>query len=147
MRAFPIIVLLTTLFALIPGCASAPRSEAPAAAPVGGWTLVSMAGRPLPDPPAIGLRVPTLLISEAGEVSGVAGVNRFSGRTEFGPSGEELLRFGPLAVSRVAGPPEAMAFGRSYLAALADTRGFTTTGGTLVLTGEDGELLAFRSAD
>jgi heat shock protein HslJ len=151
MRAALIFVLVAFLLGPLPGCASTPRSEAPvgapAGSPVGAWLLVSIGGDPLPAPLPTGARAPTLVIESEGAISGVAGVNRFSGRADHEAWGEGLIRFGPFAVTRMAGPPEAMAIESSYLAALAESRGFTVSAGALVLTGEGGELLAFRAAD
>jgi lactoylglutathione lyase len=84
------------------------------------------------------------LVFEDGRIAGFGGVNRYAG--EYTLDGEELT-LGPLAVTRMAGPPEAMASERRYLDALGRTARAAVEEGTLVLADGDGnELLRFAQS-
>jgi len=71
--------------------------------------------------------------------TGYSGVNSFSGTYEASAAG---LRFGPLAATRRAGPPAAMAFESAYFKALAATRSYRISGDTLELLDAEGEVRA-----
>jgi|Tabmets5t2r1_1033131.scaffolds.fasta_scaffold01094_5 heat shock protein HslJ len=75
------------------------------------------------------------LVFEDGRIAGFGGVNRYAG--EYTLEGEEL-RLGPLAVTRMAGPPEAMESERRYLDALGRAARAAVDEGTLVLADGDG---------
>src|SRR5207302_4495540 len=81
------------------------------------WTLIELNGSPVPAAAAEGHRdPPTLRFSpEKKQASGFSGVNRFFGPYEH--EGEKL-KFGALAGTRMAGPPEAMALEQEFLAML-----------------------------
>jgi heat shock protein HslJ len=73
--------------------------------------------------------------------TGYAGVNRFSGGYELDGTS---LRFGPLATTRRAGPPEAELLEASVLTALGSTAGWKITGGSLeLLDGTGARLMRF----
>ena len=91
------------------GCvANSEKSSASPPLPTGSWTLTTIENQPLPNPLPPGLRPITLTISDAGDVSGNAGINRYSGTVDTGAWENREIVFGPLAVSRMAGPPAAM---------------------------------------
>jgi heat shock protein HslJ len=71
--------------------------------------------------------------------TGYSGVNSFSGTYEASAAG---LKFGPLAATRRAGPPAAMAFESAYFKALAATRSYRISGDTLELLDAQGEVRA-----
>ena len=64
------------------------------------WSVVEIAGTPVPDGIAVTIDVP-----EAGVIAGASGCNRFNGRFE---TTDEAIRFGALAGTRMMCPPERM---------------------------------------
>ncbi len=111
------------------------KSEKVPAALVGEWTLVEVAGAA----PAEGMRTPTLTVMADGTVGGNSGVNRFTGRLA---DGDEAV-FGPMASTRMAGPPAAMELENRVLKAMAAATSFEIEGDRLILSGPDGPLLTF----
>lgn len=85
---------------------------------------------------------PTIAFGEDGSVSGAAGVNRFVGTWSLD---EGVLVFGPLATTRMAGPPERMDLERRFLDVLAARCTVTRTDGGLLLM-SDGGSLGFSAA-
>lgn len=74
-----------------------------------------------------------------GRVAGCAGINRFGGQASVE---RDRIRVGPLASTRMAGPPEAMAAEDQVLRALDATRRWEIVDDRLVLRDESGgELL------
>jgi heat shock protein HslJ len=124
--------LLAVAF-LAPACSSpAPEPQpAPAVQKVQGqWILVELNGQPVT---YVGGRVPSLDLTSDGLVAGLAGVNRFTGQTD--AQGLRVGRFdlGPLAVTKMAGSDELMAFEHRYLAALDSADGLRVVDGKLEL--------------
>ena len=68
--------------------------------------------------------------------TGYSGVNSFSGSFE---TGAASLKFGPLAATRRAGPPQAMAFEAALFKALEATRSYRIAGATLELLDAEGK--------
>lgn len=101
----------------------------------------------MPDPADL----PTLRFEGDARVSGFAGVNRCSGSVaigDVGAMGETPLRFGPIATTRMAGPPDRMALESAFLGMLGEVRAARTTTGPdgvslLVLLGDAGPLATF----
>ena len=88
------------------------------------WVLEHVGGEPVTG------AAPVLDLGADGRVGGSTGVNRvMGGYTVDGP----VLRFGPLATTRMAGPPEAMALEQAWLAVLVGEVPFEVTGDRLVL--------------
>jgi heat shock protein HslJ len=84
------------------------------------------------------------LTLEDGRAHGSGGVNRFAG--EYTIDGDRLA-LGPLAATRMAGPPEANRAELAFFAALERAARVTVAGGRLVLADADGaELLRFVPA-
>jgi heat shock protein HslJ len=79
-----------------------------------------------------------------GKATGSTGVNRMSGTYTIRPP--DSLTFGPLATTRRAGPPDAMAQETALLAAIKDTTGYRLAGSTLELLGASGTLATFTAA-
>ncbi|MCU1536286.1 MAG: protein of unknown function Meta and HslJ [Humibacillus sp.] len=88
------------------------------------WVLERVGGEPVTG------TAPVLDLGADGRVGGSTGVNRLIGTYAVdGP----VLRFGALATTRMAGPPEAMALEQAWLAVLVEEVPFTVTDGRLVL--------------
>ena len=141
-----LVLLILGLFVIaLPGCqttgdggdASGPPS------PIGQWSLIAIGGESLPSPLPQGANQPTLRIKPDGAASGLGGINRFTGEAEIAQWPSRDISFGPLAVTRMAGPPQAMGMETAYLRRLGEVRRFEFEGPTLVLRGDAGELLAF----
>jgi hypothetical protein len=90
------------------------------------WHLVSGEGT-----------ISTLTFAE-GRAAGSAGVNRYTGAAT---TEGERLTFGSIAVTRMAGPAEAMAAEDAFLAALSATAGWAVEDGLLVLRDTAGTTL------
>lgn len=71
-----------------------------------------------------------------GTVSGCGGINRIGGRADI--EGDRI-RIGPLASTRMTGPPEAMAAKDAFLRGLDAARRWELVDGRLVLHDEAGE--------
>ena len=98
------------------------------------WTLTELQGKPF-TPPAEGHGGPTLrLDAEKKTANGFSGVNRFFGSYE---STGGRLKFGPIAGTKMAGPPERMAVESSFLAMLASVTAWRIGEGALSLLHED----------
>lgn len=135
----------TTIFAvaalLLAGCggnatktAAEPAGEATLE---GSWQLIELDGMSM----HAGIDPPTLAVND-GQVSGFAGVNRLAG----GLAGEGELLFGPLATTRMAGPPPAMELETRYLAALQQATGWRIEDGRLLLQAAGDTLAIFEPA-
>lgn len=95
-----------------------------------GLTLKGKA-TPLPD-----TRRPTIQFGDNGAVSGMAGVNRYS--TGATVSGKDTLAWtGPIAATKMAGPPEAMALESAFLGALEAATRISLRDGKLTLASAD----------
>jgi len=147
MRHLRIGVLLATLLGVpaITACSHASGGASPRAAPLEGtrWVLAEIGGNRaamgLDDEPV------TLQLDRAVRLAtGYAGVNRFSGVYDLDGAS---LRFGPLATTRRAGPPEAESLETAVLAALAAVSGWKVTGESLELLDHTGSrLMRFDAA-
>ncbi len=85
------------------------------------------------------------LVFDGSRAFGFGGVNRLTG--EYTLDGD-VLELGPIASTRMAGPPEAMQSESDYFGALARVARAAAVGGTLVLFDDDGsELLRFVPAN
>jgi heat shock protein HslJ len=96
----------------------------------GGWTVAAMPGGVLDDAP------PTIAFVE-GRVTGWAGVNRFAG--SYALEGAALT-VGPLAMTRMAGPPERMHQEARLAASLDGPLAVAEDDGAIVLSGAAGAL-------
>lgn len=100
------------------------------------WRIVELSGAPIEPADAV-LELHFDVANAA--VSGRSGVNAFSGT--FVRDGASL-RFGPLAVTRMAGPPARMELETTVLAALEATRGWRVGDRRLDLLDAAGATLA-----
>jgi heat shock protein HslJ len=89
-----------------------PGTTLPAAIAGTAWTVTAMPGAARVDGPR---GAPTLAFDAAGRASGSSGVNRFSVRVEAGPG---WMRVSQAIVTRMAGPPDAMALESDFLSRL-----------------------------
>ncbi len=76
---------------------------------------------------------PTISFAVGAGLSGFAGVNRFKGRLEASGLAAGAFKTSPLAMTRMAGPPEAMQLEGEFATALSKATAFTLEGDTLVL--------------
>ena len=103
------------------------------------WTLTEINGKPVsvaedhPKPPTLRFN------SEKKQASGFSGVNRFFGSYQLDG---ETLKFGPLAGTRMAGPPEAMAAEAAFLTMLGSVTGYRISGGGTLELLHDGAVTA-----
>lgn len=86
---------------------------------------------------------PTLLVATDGNASGFAGVNRW-----FGPCKQDgpTLKFGMVAMTRMAGPPERMELERTYADALRTVTSWCVMNGRLQLLDGTSVVLEFQPA-
>lgn len=89
----------------------------------GEWKLVKIGEKDVPKTVAA-----TLGVTADGKVSGDTGVNRF-----FGQLAKEKTLFGPLGMTRRAGPPEAMEVEAGFTKALSEVTRFAIKDKTLTL--------------
>lgn len=116
------------------------QADAPANPLAGEWILKFLAGATLPDDVAVpkDAKAPTLKIAADGTVSGFSGVNRVMGKL----AGTEGKLFGPLAGTRMAGPPQAMKLETAFLQALEKAMSGKRAEKQLQLFDSQGKLLA-----
>jgi heat shock protein HslJ len=100
----------------------------------GDWKLVKLGD----ESPTADLML-TLSVAADGKVSGSSGVNRFAGKLA-----DEKKLFGPLVMTRRAGPPEAMAVEASYAKALDEATRFEIKEDKLTLFAVDQSRLTFE---
>lgn len=104
------------------------------------WRLVTLGDR---DEPALAAAAQGVTAQFAnGVVTGFSGCNRYRGG--FTLEGNRLT-VGPLAGTKMACPPPAMAIETAFHEALAGTSQFTTEQGQLILTSTSGLRLLFRA--
>lgn len=97
-------------------------------------TALTVKGKETPLPAT---RRPTIQFGDNGAVSGMAGVNRYS--TAATVSGKDSLAWtSPVAATKMAGPPEAMALENAFLQALEAANKVELRDGKLKLTSTDG---------
>lgn len=94
------------------------------------WVLAELDGRAVPTPPEGWLARSLSFDANGLRVTGHAGVNGFGGR--YSQHGSELS-FGPLALTRRAGPPELMDAESRYTQVLSRVVGWRQDGENLVL--------------
>jgi len=142
MRVFAVLLVL-----VMTACAprNAPKTAVAAFAPLN-WsslagapfTLASLTvkGKKLVLPAS---RRPTIQFGDNGAVSGMAGVNRYT--TAAAVSGKDGIAWtGPVAATKMAGPPEAMALENDFLQALEAVRKIELRDGKLKLASADGAI-------
>jgi len=121
------LLVLVVLVASLAGGACRAAQEGARETPAGTWRLVELAGS---DVTALA-RAPELVIEADGKLSGFAGVNRFSGRAVPESLAQGELLAGPLAVTRMAGEPQAMEVEQRFLELLGTRLEWRRRGGEL----------------
>jgi heat shock protein HslJ len=102
------------------------------------WRAVDINGAPVLADAAATLRL------DSGQASGQASCNRFSGSYQLARA-EERLRFGPLAMTRMACAPPIMDQERRYLAILEAATSYNFYGdGSLSVIAADGRAIRYR---
>jgi heat shock protein HslJ len=131
---FSLLVMCFGAFCLLGNTAAAESSPAPsqpATLETVEWTLTEMNGKPMQSAAKGRQTFPTLRFSaEKKQASGFSGVNRFFGSYE---REDEKLKFGPLAGTRMAGPPEAMELEKDFVTMLRNVTHFRISNGMLEL--------------
>lgn len=107
----------------------------------GDWILTRISGKPI-QPPASG-RLPSLKLESDGKVSGFAGVNRLASSVDVAGLARGEFKLKPAAVTKMAGPPDAMKIENDYLAALNKVTTSKMDASELSLGDGAGELLRF----
>lgn len=111
----PRLLVLVCLSALAAcGTSKPPAEPTPAPRVFGQWELVELNGQAL----RFDERAPSLALAPDGKVAGFAGINRFTGQADSNDLREGRFAVGALAVTKMAGSAEEMAFERRYLTAL-----------------------------
>lgn len=87
-----------------------------------------------------GKHAPTITFGDDGQVTGFAGVNRFSGPYTSAPG---TLHFGNLAATKMAGEPARMALEKRFVDVLTKTDGFSIQAGLLRLKQGDTVIAEF----
>jgi heat shock protein HslJ len=107
---------------------------------IGSWTLVEIDGAPVTE---VG-KTPTLEIVDDGSASGVGGVNRFQTQLKLV---DGRMSFGPVAATKMAGPPEAMDLENTYFTRLGAVSSYEIDGETLRLWAGDDEGLTLKRTE
>ena len=142
MKLFSLLTLAGAV-ALFAGCSTTNSSAAEPPKPLTGteWTLAEMDGKAVAT--TEGLRTPTLQLDSATKrARGTSGINRFFGGYE---STGATLKFGPLAGTKMAGPPAAMAVESAFLKAMASVTSFNIASNRLELKAGDKTVLRFQT--
>ena len=106
---------------------------------VGEWSLVAIDQQPLS-----GGGTPTLIFENDGKCYGSTGVNRYTSWADFEKIGDGQLKIGYAAVTRMAGPPEAMALENLFLDRLNSASSFRMEGDQLHLVASKKETITFE---
>ena len=86
---------------------------------------------------------PTLAVDSDGRVSGFSGVNRYTSALSPDDLDQGLFSLGPVATTRMAGPPEAMNLESRFLETLDKVSAYSVQGDVLVLEDAREGLLYF----
>lgn len=109
------------------------NSDAVLASLVGTWRLVSLNGQDITQRAESLPKPPTIAFAADAGISGFAGVNRFTGRLEKSHLAGGVFKTSPLAMTRMAGPPEAMQLEGEFATALSKATLFKLDANTLEL--------------
>jgi heat shock protein HslJ len=123
-------ILVVGAAAVLAACASEPKEVRYE----GEWELASIDGHPVSV-----ARTPTLLFEEK-RVSGHTGVNAFGGEL----ISSQPFDVGPFAMTKMAGPPDAMALESRYVFLLDKSDRASIEGDTLTMTAPGETPMVFR---
>jgi len=110
---------------------------------VGTWIVQTIDGVPVSEMMEKSLRSPSLTILEDGTINGFSGVNTFRGSLSPADMANGVFEPGPMAMTMMAGPPDAMRVESRFMQDLNAANGFTIVGNTLNLTEGGMTLLTF----
>jgi heat shock protein HslJ len=141
MRTIALLIAIVAAILTLTGCATTTDPGEATASPLGAWSLTHIEDDRYDLP--TGARTPTLTINATGDISGQAGINRYSGKADADAMGDGIWSPGGIVTTRMAGEPEAMAFEQRYIAMLQ--RADTVEAGPqwLELRASNSELLRF----
>lgn len=143
-----LVALATIILApmILAACASTGAGAAAnlADAIVGDWNLSAINKSPIALP--AGARQPSLNFTSDGRVSGLAGVNRMSGSFDPAALASGNISFGPMAMTKMAGPPELMKIEDAFSQALSKVTSARIESNQLILSDSAAELLRFTRA-
>jgi len=105
----------------------------------GEWTLISIDQQALS-----GGGNPSLVFGEDGNCWGSTGVNQFKTTADFNQLSNGWLKLGPASVTRMAGPPEAMALEKMFLDRIQAVSSFRLEGNFLHLYTEKDQTVTFE---
>lgn len=108
-------------------------SDAVLASLIGTWRLVSLNGQDIAPRAASLPKPPTIAFAGDAGLSGFAGVNRFTGRLDRSGLADGAFKTSPLAMTRMAGPPDAMQLEGEFATSLSKATAFTLEGDRLEL--------------
>ena len=129
-----------TCVAVLAGCSGASGAQDPSALEGVQWELVASNVTDV-DVSDIGITMNL----DAGEISGFAGINSYTGSFEAGDDGS--FEAGPLATTLMAGPDTLMAAEAEYLRILGASESFDVSEDGLTLQTADDETLEFVAAE
>lgn len=109
------------------------NAEAVLASLVGTWRLVSLNGQDITPRVASLSKPPTITFTADAGISGFAGVNRFTGRLDKSGLGDGAFKTSPLAMTRMAGPPDAMQIEGEFATSLSKATVLSLEGDRLEL--------------
>jgi len=127
------------------GCRSTGGGKDPARSITGEWVLGWMHGRG-PDAPPEGRGHAWIRIEADGQLRGHTGLNQLSGAVDAGALTAAEFRPGPVATTKMGGPPAVMEYEAEFLRLLQRSTRFRVDEGVLVLSDDSGELLRFDRA-
>ena len=138
LKALARFVLLLSGACVLAFTACSTPAETPTASIEGTvWSLVEVGGATVPVEE--GVKHPDLTLElETKRVTGFAGVNTYGGTYKLEGA---ALSFGPLMMTRMAGPAPQMRLEQAFVAALAETTHWTITAERLVLLGANDRVL------
>lgn len=135
-RVFLLLAVLVTA-ALATSCAAPERPSLTWSLTGTVWKLVELNGQPVGES-----KLPSLsLNSTTGQVSGMAGVNRFNGTFK---QQDNALTFGPMITTRMAGSESAMKLESEFLTALGRVTAWKADGLMLSLLAGETEVARFQ---
>lgn len=140
----PVTLALLASMLVLTACAIS-KSNTPTRSLTGiEWQLIEADGHDAPKDPS-GSKPASLRFEPPSNASGYSGVNNFNGSFI---SKDDSLKFGPVVMTRRAGPPEDMAVESAMMTALEGTRSYRISGNTLELLDATGKPLArFEAAE
>ncbi len=101
------------------------------------WTLIQLSN--LKSYPSSEIEIPWFQISDELHISGISGINRFSGSIQIPAPGD--LEIGQINTTLMAGPEASMKLERQFLDSLCQVKHYEIDGTELKLQGETGNLL------